>query len=114
MRKRAGKRIHRATFKRFDGTVDSVGQEMRHVPENWDDVSVSWPCEFVTTVGGEILRGRMVTEKSTHVLFGQFSAVESVDVQDTCVINSQEYGINYIGDPDGLRMEMRVELRKIL
>ena len=113
MRKRTGKRIHRADFTRFDGTVDSTGQEMRHVPENWDTIVSGWPCEFVTTVGGEILRGRMVTEKSTHVLFGFFSTVESVESTDTCVINGQEYGINFIGDPEGVRTEMRVELRKI-
>lgn len=113
MRKRVGHRRWLATFKRFDGTRDSLGQEMKHVPGNWDVVFQDWPCEFISTVGGQMLRGRMVTEKSTHVLYGHYSAVKDILDTDSCFIDGEEYGITSMFDPEGVMLEMRVELRKV-
>ena len=111
MRKRIGFRRHRATFYRHNGTVDQYGQPSYNTPSDWDVFIADWPCEFVSTVGGEILRGRMVTEKSTHACFGNFIAVEGLDTEMRAVINGKNYGITSVSDPEGIRMEMRVELR---
>ncbi len=111
MRKRIGFRRHRATFLRHNGTVDQYGQPTYNTLSDWDTFFADWPCEFVSTVGGEILRGRMVTEKSTHACFGNFSAVEGIDVEMRAVIDGKNYGITSVSDPEGIRTEMRVELR---
>ena len=111
MRKRVGFRRHRATFQRHNGTLDDYGQPTYNTPSDWDVFFADWPCEFISTVGGEILRGRMVTEKSTHAMFGNFIAVEGIDVEMRVVVNGKNYGITSISDPEGIRMEMRVEMR---
>jgi len=110
IRKRIGFRRHNATFYRHNGTVDDYGQKTYSDDNQWDVLSQGWPCELVTTVGGEVLRGRMVNEKTTHVAFGEFFGVGSVGVKDRCVINGIKYGITCVSDPDGISMEVRVEL----
>ena len=112
MRNRVGHRRHRATFESHNGTVDNYGQPTYDNPTDWDLFMADWPCEKVSTVGGEMLRGRMVTAKSTHALFGNFRALEGVNVKMRVRINGELYGITSAGDPSGDRMEMRVELRK--
>lgn len=112
MRKRIGFRRHRATFQRYDGSRDSYGQLDTKNDANWDNHAINWPCEYVSTVGGEILRGIMVTEKSTHVLYGNFAFVEDITTEDRVLVNGVKHGINAVLDPDGTRMEMRIELRK--
>ena len=111
MRKRVGFRRYRASFYQHDGTVDTYGQRTYNTESDWTAYFEGWPCEFVSTVGGEVLRGRMVTEKSTHALFGNFAAVEGIDVEMRVVINGVNYGITSVSDPDGTRTEMRVEMR---
>ena len=111
IRKRIGFRRHSATFYRHDGSVDSYGQPTYADDSSWTAVSSGWPCELVTTVGGEVLRGRMVTEKTTHVAFGEFFGIGSITVKDRCIIDGVKYGITNTSDPDGISMEIRVELR---
>ncbi len=111
MRKRVGFRRHRATFQSHNGNVDQYGQPTYNTPSDWDTFFADWPCEFISTVGGEILRGRMVTEKSTHACFGNFSAVEGLNTEMRAVVNGTNYGITSVSDPEGIRTEMRVELR---
>ena len=111
MRKRVGFRRHRATFYAHNGNVDQYGQPTYNNDSDWDVFFADWPCEFVSTVGGEILRGRMVTEKSTHALFGNFIAVEGLDNEMRAVVNGNKYGITSVSDPEGIRTEMRVEMR---
>lgn len=111
MRKRVGWRRHRATFQVHNGTVDQYGQPTYNTPSDWDTFFADWPCEFISTVGGEILRGRMVTEKSTHACFGNFPAVEGLNTEMRAIINGANYGITSVSDPEGIRTEMRVELR---
>ena len=111
MRKRVGFRRHQATFKSHDGTVDSYGQPTYNTESDWDVFFSGWPCEFISTVGGEILRGRMVTEKSTHACFGNFRAVEGLNTKMRVEINGNNYGITSVSDPEGVRTEMRVEMR---
>ena len=112
MRKRVGFRRHLVDIKVHDGTVDTYGQPTYNNPNDWDDFFTGWPCEFVSTVGGEILRGRMVTEKSTHAAFGNFSAIEDITTEMRVLYNGDYYGITSVGDPEGIRSEMRVEMRK--
>ena len=112
-RRRVGTRTHVAEVRRHNGNRDDYGQPTYSVPSDYSVLISDWPCEFMSTVGGEIVRGMMMTEKSTHVLFGNFAAVEDVNEKDLIVVNGDRYGINSIFDPDGLRMEMRVEVRKI-
>lgn len=113
IRKRIGMRRYSATFWKHNGTVDSYGQKSYQNDSDWDQVGSSyWPCEFITTVGNEVVRGRMTQEKTTHVLYGEFSGVPSgVDTKCKVKIDGQDYGITCILDADGLRMEKRIELR---
>ena len=112
MRNRVGHRRHRATFDSHNGNADTYGQPTYDNDADYTTFVANWPCEFVSTVGGEMLRGRMVTAKSTHALFGNFAAVEGIDVKMRVTINGELYGITSANDPTGDRMEMRVELRK--
>lgn len=112
-RRRVGTRTYIAEIRRHNGTRDDYGQPTYSTPSDYTTLISDWPCEFMSTVGGEIVRGKMITEKSTHVLFGNFAAVEGVNEKDIVVVNGERYGINSIFDQDGLRMEMRVEVRKI-
>ncbi len=112
MRKRIGFRRHIADIYNHNGTRDAVGQLDTKNDSNWVGFAMGWPCEFVSTVGGEIVRGIMVTDKSTHIAFGHFSHVETVNKKMRVKINNEWYGITSIIDPEGIRQEMRIELRK--
>ena len=60
IRKRIGMRRYAATFWKHNGTTDSYGQKSYQNESDWDQVGSSyWPCEFITTVGNEVVRGRM-------------------------------------------------------
>lgn len=111
VRKRIGMRRWNAKFLRHNGTVDEYGQLTYSVASDWDIVLHSWPCELITTVGGEVLRGRMTNEKSTHVAYGEFFGAGSVTTKYRCVIDGVSYGITCVIDQDGLQMERRIELR---
>ena len=111
MRKRVGFLRHRASFLRHNGTLDSHGQPTYNTPSDWEVFFEDWPCEFVSTVGGEILRGRQVTAKSTHAMFGNYIAVEGIDAKMKVEKDGLTYGITSFSDPEGIRTEMRVELR---
>lgn len=112
-RRRVGIRTYTAEFRRHNGNRDSYGQPTYSTESDYTSLISDWPCEFMSVVGGEVVRGKMITEKSTHVLFGNFAAVEGVNEKDLVVVDGNRYGINSVFDPDGLRMEMRVEIRRI-
>lgn len=111
IRKRVGYRRWTATFTRHNGEKDSYGQPTYGTPNDWYIVSFKWPCELTTTIGGEVLRGRQVNEKTTHVAFGEFAGLGEVIVEDRCTIAGVHYGIVNISDPDGISQEVRIELR---
>lgn len=111
IRKRIGMRRWTASFTRHDGSIDSYGQPTYKNDSDWDVVTQAWPCELITTVGGEIVRGRMTHEKTTHVAYGEFFGTGSLTTKDRCVIDGKNYGISAIIDSDGLQMERRIELR---
>lgn len=113
-RRTIGNRNYTAEFQRHDGTVDDYGNPTYDVAGDWDAVISDWPCELITTVGGEIIRGKMTMEKSTHVLYGYYASVASVDVQCRVLIDGNYYGITAGPiDPDGRRMEARLEVRRV-
>lgn len=107
-------RRYSATFWNHNGATDSMGQKDYQSESNWVQLDAGgyWPCEFITTVGNEVVRGRMTQEKTTHVLYGEFSGVpDGVTTKSKVKIDGQDYGITCILDADGLRMEKRIELR---
>ena len=110
-RKRIGMRRWNAVFWRHDGTLDDYGQPTYDIDNDWAVTGGTWPLELVSTVGGEVLRGRQVNEKTTHVAFGEFFGTSGIVVTDRCVINGNRYGITNMSDSDGLQTERRVELR---
>jgi hypothetical protein len=55
----------------------------------------------------------MVTDKSTHAIFGNFLVVENIDKEMQVELRGDRYGITSISDPEGVRGEQRVELRLI-
>ena len=111
MRRRIGMRRWHAEFSRHDGTLDDHGQPTYDVSADYDVVVRGWPCEVTSTVGAEVVRGRMVNEKTTHVAFGEFYGSSGISVKDRCTISGKEYGIVNISDSDGLNSELRIELR---
>lgn len=113
-RRPIGNRNWKAEFKQHNGNVDDYGQPTYDVEADWTSLIDDWPCELITTVGGEVIRGKMVTEKSTHVLYGDLTAVQSVDAQCSVYIDGDRYGIEAGPiDPDGRNMVARIEVRRI-
>ena len=111
IRKRIGMRRHKATFTAHNGSVDSYGQPTYDDPSQWTEVVSGWPCELITTVGGEVIRGRMTNAKTTHVAYGEFFGAKDVTPKHRCVIDGVSYGVTCVIDADGLQMERRIELR---
>ena len=111
IRKRIGMRRWTASFYQHNGNVDSYGQLTYSNESDWSLVSSGWPCELITTVGGEVIRGRMTNEKTTHVAYGEFFGSDGVTTKHRCVINGVRYGVTCVIDQDGLQMERRIELR---
>lgn len=111
MRRRIGQRRWNAEFSSHNGNVDEYGQLTYSNDSDWSITVSSWPCELVTTVGGEVLRGRMTNEKTTNVAYGDWYAVQHVTTKSRVVINGVSYGITAMIDTEGLQREMRIELR---
>lgn len=111
IRKRIGMRRWFASFYAHNGNVDSYGQFTYSNPSDWNLVSEKWPCELITTVGGEVIRGRMTNAKSTHVAYGEFFGSDAVTPKMRCKVNGKDYGVTCVIDQDGLQMERRIELR---
>ena len=111
IRKRIGMRRYKATFTIHNGNVDDYGQYTYDNPSDWTVVAADWPCELITTVGAEVLRGRMTNAKTTHVAYGDFYAVKDINAKHRCEIDGVKYGITCVMDTDGLQMERRIELR---
>jgi len=111
IRKRIGMRRWTADFYSHNGNADSYGQLTYSNPADWNIVLQDWPCELITTVGGEVIRGRMTNAKTTHVAYGEFFGADNVTTKMRCRINGVDYGVTAVIDQDGLQMEMRIELR---
>ena len=111
-RKRYGARRHNAKFSKHNADADQHGQPLYSEPLDWATTISAWPCELVTTRGGEVLRGRQVTERTTHVLFGEYFGAATATVDQRVEIAGQTYAITAAYDADGLSQEMRVELRQ--
>ena len=117
-RERIGSRRHRCTFKQHDGTVDTHGNPTYTTTGDWDAVVSSWPCELLTARGMEKIRGREVTAETTHVLFGDFAAAQSVAADMQAVVTNTTTGVTTtyevvsVLDIEGDGREIRVELKR--
>lgn len=107
-----GRRRHRATFLQHDGTQDGHGNPTYTTAGDWDTLIASWPCELLTTTGGEVLRGKQVSAQTTHVLFGEYQGSSGITTSMKVTINNVEYGIVAVYDMDGDSKETRVECRR--
>ena len=105
VRKRYGQRRHTAQFQRHNGSQYETGNPTYDVPNHWDTIIPDWPCELLSTSGGEMLRGR-------HVLFGEYFGAEGVTADMRVIVGGQTLGIVAAYDPDGTSMEMRVEAKQ--
>ena len=114
MRKRIGTRNHSAIFERHNGAVDAAGNPTYHIDTDWTPIQSAWPVEFTATSGSEDARGRQVTAETTHVIYGEYYGAGDVTPLDRCKINGLAFGIVSINDPDGLQMEKRAELKRII
>ena len=114
MRKRVGFRISTAAFTRHNGNVDANGTPTYDSPNDWVAVQGPWPCELVTTTGGEVLRGKQVSATTTHAAFGERFGSQDLTPQDRVTIAGQVFGIVAVIDADGMNRETRLELRRQL
>ena len=95
-----------------DGTVDIHGEPTLSDPTDWRAVITDWPIEMLAVSGGESLRGRQVSDGTTHVLFGGYSGGRAITPEMQCVINGELYEIVSVLDVEGDRQELRVEVKK--
>ena len=113
-RMQTGNRDRLARFTRHNGkTHPDSGLPTYDVESDWEDVLTRYPCEKLTARGGEVLRGRQVTDQTVCVLWGDYWAPhrKKVDVDCRCEVDGVRYGVNAVYDQDGERFEMRVELK---
>lgn len=108
-RHRIGNRRHRADIYQHDGSVDGFGQPDKHEAGSWTEYIADWPCEIITASGGESIRGRQVSETTTHVFFGEYFGATGITSKMKIIVDSQTYAINSVYDPAGDSREMRVE-----
>lgn len=111
-RERIGNRRHRATVSRHDGTGDDHGNPTYTTSSDWDVVVTDWPVEMIAANGGETIRGRQVTEKTTHVLFGEYQGGKTIASEMRAVISGTTYQVVSALDVDGDSREIRVELKR--
>lgn len=112
MRKNVGARRHSAVFYRHNGKTDESGLPTYGVAADWSQVGGSWPCEIQTTNGGEVIRGRQVAAETSHILYGDFAAVQTVKPTDR--LRAAGVGLEVVAviDQHGLRDEMRIECKR--
>jgi len=108
----AGKRRHTAVIQKHNGNTDDYSQPTYKVEADWDTVIKGWPCQFQTTSGGEFLRGRQVTAQTTHVLWGDYSAVRNVTPDMRIKISGLVLGILDASDLFGDQREMSIDAKR--
>jgi len=113
VRRRSGQRRYVATFYEHNGTIDESGHPTYSVDTDWLAVVVNWPVEVLGTGGGETVRGLQVTAETTHLLYGEYHGGDGIKATQRCVIDGeQRYNVVSELDPDGFKMERRVELKR--
>lgn len=117
-KRRIGNRRHVAKVTRHNGNTDSHGNPTYEISADWTILISAWPCEMLSTGGGEVIRGRQVAAETSHVLFGEYSGGRKIDpdcrveVFDPAAGKQVVYGVVSSYDVEGDRREMRVELRR--
>lgn len=114
-KERIGPRRYRADVTQHDGTVDGHGQPTYTTSGDWDTVVSAWPCELLTTTGGETLRGVQVSAQTTHVFKGDHVAGGSSIAPDMrLTVDGVVYSVVAAYDRDGMRRETWVEAKRQL
>lgn len=111
-RQRVGNRRHVARIEQHDGTLNGDGHPTYTTPGDWDTYVSSWPCEMLITGGGEVIRGRQVSDQTTAVFFGEYYGVQGTDPKMRISVGGVTYGIVSAYDADGDNREMRIEAKK--
>ena len=108
------RRIYQASIQRHNGNQDALGASTYDNPADWDAIVSGWPCELLTTAGGESLRGRTVTASTTHVFTGDYWSTEAADVGPDCrvIIRGKTYSILKVWQPDGLNSQQFIEAKQ--
>lgn len=112
--RKQGKRRHRLTASKHDGTLDDHGQPTYAVPGDWDTVVENWPCEVVVTTGNEKIRGRQTTAETTHVFFGEYHGGKQITPLMKAEVSDKTYYVIAAFDADGESREYRVEAKREL
>ena len=112
MRYRIGSRNHVALFEQHNGNLDEAGQPTYETEADWIPIGFRWPCEMVATSGGEVVRGRQVTDRTTYVLFGEYFGSENVDATCRVSVGGQVLYVAAVYDQTGWQMERRIELKQ--
>jgi hypothetical protein len=108
------RRIYQARIERHNGNQDDLGSPTYTNALDWDAIITGWPCELLTTAGGESIRGRTVTANTTHVFTGDFWSTEAADIGPDCrvMIRGKTYSIVKVWQPDGLNSQMFIEAKQ--
>ena len=99
-------------FKQHDGTLSSEGIPTYEVDDDWTTVITAWPCEHLSSAGGEVIRGSQVNAVTTDVLLGEYYGGSDVTTDMRAVINGVTYEVVSVRDLLGKRKELRIELKK--
>ncbi len=110
-RYRVGQRRDNAVFEKHNGNTDDYGTPTYTIDSDWDRV-LSWPCQFAGAKGGEFLRGRQISAESTHILYGDYSAVRDVSPDMRIKVRGLTLGILDVTDLFGDMREMVVDAKR--
>ncbi len=111
-RQRIGSRRHVASAKQHNQTQDEHGNPTYSTDDDWSTIVEGWPCELLTTRGGEVIRGRQVSESTTHVLFGEYFGGKDITADMVVTVDAVDYAVVTGFDPDGDKREFRVEVKR--
>jgi len=110
-RNRRGGWQHVASFSQHNGRVNEHNLPTVANPGDWRVVVREYPCEVLSTSGGETIRGRQVTAYTTHVLFGDYFAARNIKPDMRVKVKGMKLNIVSVLDPDGDQFEMRIECK---
>lgn len=113
MRRHTGKRRHVARVEKHDGPgmYDEHGTPTFTDDGDWQVVIPDWYCELKAVRGGEVIRGRQVSDTTTHVMFGNYYPADKITPDMRVRIGNSIYNVVAAYDLDGDSREMRVETK---
>ena len=102
----AGRKRHRITIQQATSTPDAAGQPIRA----WTTFLADYPVALDQVSGGEVVRGRQVSQETQVVFTGRYYA--GVSSQMRVVYGSRTLGIVRAVDTYGDRRELRIECKE--